>query len=291
MLPLYEAKMVHHYNHRYSDYRDLPAGSKSAQLPDVPLERLQDPDYQPLPRYWVPRAEVDARLRKATRSGSVEWEWTHDWLLGWRDICRSTDERTVIADVIPRVGVGHKFLLMHSDAECAHGAPGILACLTSYVLDFAARQKIGGTSMGFFVYRQLPVLAPQRLEHAAPWNTGTTVGQWLGSRVIELVCTSPSVASFAAVLGGEPRVFGFDPERREILRAELDAALFLLYGLDRDDAAYILDTFPIVRKEDETRHGRFVTKERILEEMSRLDANASGRTGPETESRRPTTND
>ena len=27
------------------------------------------------------------------------------WLIGWRDICRSTDERTVIAGVIPLVAV------------------------------------------------------------------------------------------------------------------------------------------------------------------------------------------
>ena len=30
------------------------------------------------------------------------------WLIGWRDICRSTDERTVIASVFPKVGIGHK---------------------------------------------------------------------------------------------------------------------------------------------------------------------------------------
>ncbi len=29
------------------------------------------------------------------------------WLMGWRDICRATDERTVISSVLPRAGVGN----------------------------------------------------------------------------------------------------------------------------------------------------------------------------------------
>ncbi len=33
-----------------------------------------------------------------------------------------------------------------------------------------------------------------------------------------------------------------DPERDQ-LRAELDAAYFILYGISRDDAAYVLSTF------------------------------------------------
>jgi hypothetical protein len=97
-LPLIEAKMVHHFDHRYGDYADRPAESENTSLPDVPLDRLLDPAYAPLPRYWVPAAEVDARLAD---------RWQRGWLLGWRDICRSTDVRTVIASLIPRVAVGH----------------------------------------------------------------------------------------------------------------------------------------------------------------------------------------
>lgn len=53
--------------------------------------------------------------------------------------------------------------------------------------------------------------------------------------------------------------------RREGLRAELDAAFFHLYGLDRDDVDYVMDTFPIVRRKDEERHGEYRTKRLILE--------------------------
>ncbi len=264
MLPLYEAKMIHHYDHRFGDYRDLPEDSKSTQLPDVPLDRLQDPSHEPLPRYWVPASEVDARLRKTDRQGNVELQWPHDWLLGWRDICRSTDERTVIASVIPRVAVGNKFPLMMMTPSSAPRAAWLVATLSSFAHDFAARQKIGGTAMNFFIYKQLPVLPPSVFEVAAPWAAGKTVGQWVEARSAELLVTSNAMLSFGRELG-ITNPFAFDPARRFQLRCELDAAFFHLYGLSRDDVDYVMDTFPIVRRHDEKEFGDYRTKLTILD--------------------------
>jgi hypothetical protein len=49
------------------------------------------------------------------------------------------------------------------------------------------------------------------------------------------------------------------------MRAELDAAFFHLYGIERDDANYIMETFPIVKRKDEQRHGTYRTKDLILQ--------------------------
>ena len=60
---------------------------------------------------------------------------------------------------------------------------------------------------------------------------------------------------------------------RRHLRARLDALYFHLYGLDRADADYVLDTFPIVRREDEAKFdGRYRTRELILAYMNALAA-------------------
>ena len=91
-LPLYEAKMVHHFDHRFGTYEgQTDAQANQGKLPTRRREHA-DPTTVTLPRYWVPEAEVDARLKDGG---------TGDWLLGWRDICRNTDERTVIASVVP----------------------------------------------------------------------------------------------------------------------------------------------------------------------------------------------
>ncbi|MFZ4987327.1 MAG: Eco57I restriction-modification methylase domain-containing protein, partial [Blastocatellia bacterium] len=82
LLPLYEGKMVHHYDHRWAGYAGL-------ETVDVSTRQKQDPSFQVLPRYWVPEAAVEERLSRDEGPAP-------QWLLGWQDICRSTDERTVI---------------------------------------------------------------------------------------------------------------------------------------------------------------------------------------------------
>ena len=52
----------------------------------------------------------------------------------------------------------------------------------------------------------------------------------------------------------------------------MDALYFHLYGLSRDDAAYILSTFPIVQREDEARFGTYRTRDLILGYMNALAA-------------------
>ena len=49
-----------------------------------------------------------------------------------------------------------------------------------------------------------------------------------------------------------------------IHRARLDALYFHLHGLSKEEAAYILDTFPIVRRRDEAAFGHYRTKEMVL---------------------------
>ena len=254
-LPLYEAKMLHHFNHRFGDYADHPEDALTTQLPDVPLERLQNPNYAVQPRYWVPERAVEERLRD---------KWNRQWLLGWRDICRSTDERTVIASVLPRVGVGHTSPLMFLKADAS--LVGCLqANLTSQVFDFCARQKIGGTHLTYGYLNQLPVLPPSTYAQTCQWSHVQTLCEWLAPRVLELTYTAYDLQGFATDCGYTGPPFRWDEERRFLLRCELDAAYFHLYGIGRDDVDYILETFPIVKRKDEQAYGEYRTKRVILD--------------------------
>ena len=132
------------------------------------------------------------------------------------------------------------------------------------VFDYITRQKLGGTNLNLFTVRQLPVLLPNVFEGPVPWSAeiGST---WISTRLLELVYTSYEMQAFAQYMSESRPPFQWDPERRSLLRAELDAAFFHLYGVSREDADYILDTFPIVRRKDEERYGEFRTKRLILE--------------------------
>jgi hypothetical protein len=84
-------------------------------------------------------------------------------------------------------------------------------------------------------------------------------------RVLELMYTAHELEPFAKDCGYDGPPFRWDKERRFLLRCELDAAFFHLYGIGKDDVAYIMDTFPIVRRKDEELYGAYRTRDTILE--------------------------
>ena len=112
---------------------------------------------------------------------------------------------------------------------------------------------------------QLPILPPSTYTVPAPWSRDILLRDWILPRVLELTYTAWDLEAFGKDVGYDGPPFQWDPARRFLLRAELDAAFFHLYGISRDDTDYILDTFPIVRKNEEKAHGEYRTKRVILE--------------------------
>jgi len=253
-LPLYEAKMMNHFDHRFGDYALVVKGQRVHVLPSVSEEAHCDPNYASLPFYWVPSAEVDARLRG---------RWDREWLLGWRDVTDArASARTVIAAVIPKAGVGNQLPLIFAGyPQFSHLLCGVLS---AFVFDFLARQKVGGNHLNFFILKQLPVVGPDIYSRACAWDGSTEVGRWLASRIVELVCTTHEMAEFGLDCGYHGPPFRWSPERRFEIRSELDAAYLHLYGIESADAEYILDSFEVVRRSEERLFGDFRTKRRIL---------------------------
>ncbi|MEN6478490.1 MAG: N-6 DNA methylase [Anaerolineales bacterium] len=263
-LPLYEGKMVHQFDHRWAGWgavdslgRAVGGGRTGGEegAAELALAQKQDPATLPLPRYWVPEEEVATRL-----AGSQA-----RWLLGFRDITNSTNERTAIFGVMPRVAVGHKAQLLFMNRVL----PGLrlcaLSCMNSFALDYVVRQKVGGTSMTYHYVKQFPVLPPSAY--------GPAERAFIVPRALELVYTAWDLAPFAQEVEGAPRPpFRWDEARRFQLRAELDALFFHLYGIAREDVAYIMGTFPIVQRKDVAAYGCYRTQEAILAVYDQLAA-------------------
>lgn len=263
MLPLYEAKMIHHYDHRWATYE--PDGSTR----DVTLAEKQDPNFVVLPRYWVRESVVRDRL---------EGRWDRDWLLGWRDICRSTDERTMIA-TINGAGASPEGGTLLALPGPAHVAPLLLAVWNSFAFDFVARQKVGGTHLKYFTIRQLPVPGRETFAVPAGWSPRETLAAWIERRVLLLVADATDMAAVAADFSTDVNVSAWDGVKRAHARAELDAAMFHTFGLSRDDVDYVMESFPIVKRKDEAVHGEYRTKRLILEIYDQMaEAIATGTT-------------
>jgi hypothetical protein len=115
------------------------------------------------------------------------------------------------------------------------------------------------------VFKQLPVLLPEQYTEVCAWESAGTVGQWVLPRALELTYTAWDLREFARECGYEGPPFRWDEQRRFLLRCELDAAYFHLYGIARADVDYIMETFPIVKRKDEKEYGEYRTKRVILE--------------------------
>ena len=135
MLPLYEAKMIHQFDHRFGSYEvQSEAQANQGKLPELDHVAHADPGRITLSRYWVHEGGVAARLDDT---------WDRHWLLGWRDIARAGDIRTVIACIIPRTAANDTFLLMIPSPDPQLVA-NLYANLSSIPFDYCARQKVGG---------------------------------------------------------------------------------------------------------------------------------------------------
>ncbi|WP_431991355.1 Eco57I restriction-modification methylase domain-containing protein [Streptomyces albogriseolus] len=240
-LPLYEGKFVQYFDSRAATYESATqAQINKGTLPRLDDDAHRDPQAVPLPRYWVAEHEVEERL--AADPGKQRKAWPHGWLLGWRDVVHPTNQRMVIPAVLPRTAVGHtEPLLLPESQDLA--LDGLLANLSAIVLDFVARQKLQGVHLTYTYLEQFPVLPPAAYGLSAPWTQDAPLVDWIRPRVLELTYTSYEMASWAKYLGDDGAPFVWDEKRRFLMRAELDAAYFHLYGIERADVDLVLDSF------------------------------------------------
>ncbi len=261
-LPLYEAKMVHQYDHRWATYKHV----RRSYIDEMDAVK-GNTKIETMPRYWVSEDEVKTRLKE---SG-----WNKNWLLGYRSITNATNERTVILSIIPVSAVGNSMpiILMNNHMSAAH-VLAYLANWNSLPLDYVARQKIGGTNLNYIYMKQMPIIDPgaYRRYHL----------DFIYPRVLELIYTSDAMQPFALDMGYNGRCFVFDPQRRAVLRAELDAFFARLYSLTRDELRFILDpsdvfgqdypteTFRVLKKNDIQRYGEYRTAKLVLSAWDRI---------------------
>ena len=154
--------------------------------------------------------------------------------------------------VLPVTAVSDSIILIRTSKD-PHLLLGIL---NSFVFDYLVRQKVGGNHISLFYLRQLPVL---------PHSILGDYSKHLRPSLLELVYTAWDVRPFAVSLNYVGPPFRWVDERRSLICAELDALMFHLYGINRQDIIGILDTFFIFFRKDDQEYGHFRAKNLILD--------------------------
>ena len=230
-LPLVEGKMIHQFEFARQDYK-----------------------------FWVPEAGGRQSLigRKADDGQALSYQ---RYRLAHRSIASSTNERTLIASILPpNVFSGNSLNVAFVPEETMEQLM-LMALMNSFVLDYHLRQQVSANLNMFYIY-QCPVPRLGKKDHSfAP----------IVHRAARLICTTPEFDDLAQAVGlksgsphpsplpaGEGEVertaegtsqsqYGAtDPSERARLRAELDGLVAHLYGLTEAEFIHILGTFPLV---------------------------------------------
>jgi hypothetical protein len=265
-LPLYEAKYFWHYNHRLSSYDQATKRTDGTRY--LEERELKEPNKLSESWYWVPKAEV---LRTAENSHIGQSVIQSKWSIGYRVISCGTNERTFVCSLLPEAGFGNSSPLIRS-AEGVLKQSALLANMSSLVLDFVCRQKLGGNNLNFFYVKQLPIIPPEKFTNKDL--------QFIVPRVLELTYTAWDLKAFADDVWQEagndlreliearwkdnldaielPETerpkwaqetdgefpfypFRWDTNYRLTIQCELDAYFAWKYELEEEELKYILD--------------------------------------------------
>lgn len=261
-MPALEGKMIGMYDHRAASIELHPESALRQQQPVLSsLADHLDPSFVNMPYLWGPEPEGRSRTPEI---------WEREWFAVFKRVTAATNERTIIGAIIPWTTVSYTLYVVVCSPENQYALVCLMANLYSFVGDYVVRQKTAQPSLPMGVVYETAFLQPAVFAKPSPWDADGSLREWITERVLELTYTSWDMESFAKDCGYDGPPFRWDEERRFLLRCELDAAYFHLYSIARDDVDYIMETFPIVKRKDLQRHGRYRTKEVVLKIYDRM---------------------
>jgi hypothetical protein len=199
-LPLYQGVMINHFDFAVKSY--LSGAGNRAQWAEQEQGR----------RIIRPQFLMGQDIFESKSKGAK---------LLFRDIARATDRRTFIGAVTPDWPAGNKTPLLVARQT---NIIALVSILDSLVFDYILRIRLVSTSLNFYIIEELPILAPNVVDSLSRLAQALTV----------------SHIAFAPYSNLPPSSWLISPSSRAQARAELDARVALLYGLDESDLAYIL---------------------------------------------------
>lgn len=204
MLPVYQGKMIWQFDAFYGD-----------------------------PYFFVYENDaIQALTRESATVADLEYRY---YRLAYRRIASKTNERTMIATLLPK-----RVFAVDTVTVCGSVEPLVqcylAAIFNSFVFDWMVRLKINATLSMFYVY-QTPV---PRL------TNDNAVFRALVLRSAKLMCTREDFAELAEQANIAVEDALTDPTGRAKARAEIDAIVAHLYGITDEELQHILKSFPHV---------------------------------------------
>ena len=233
-VPIYEGKFIEQYDNRFSTFAGMSADERyqaKASARRQPGDSFVAPKPAPECRYFIDKKFWESFLDR----------YDQPYSLCWRSLTSPTNQRTMIASIIPSMPTCQSVQLLQTTP--VEDLLMILALLNSKVFDFFVRLKMGGIDLTQSVVRQIPV--PFR----EAWNSmvtlhGVDYTALDAVRALErlLYRNEPDLCG---LWDGVPEIKNADNYYKTAadVREEIDKIIFQMYGLTSAEEKMVRNSF------------------------------------------------
>ena len=233
-VPIYEGKFIEQYDNRFSTFAGMSADERSqakASARRQPGDSFVAPKPAPECRYFIDKKFWESFLDR----------YDQPYSLCWRSLTSPTNQRTMIASIIPSMPTCQSVQLLQTTP--VEDLLMILALFNSKVFDFFVRLKMGGIDLTQSVVRQIPV--PFR----EAWNSmvtlhGVDYTALDAVRALErlLYRNEPDLCG---LWDGVPEIKNADNYYKTAadVREEIDKIIFQMYGLTSAEEKMVRNSF------------------------------------------------
>ena len=233
-VPIYEGKFIEQYDNRFSTFAGMSADERyqaKASARRQPGDSFVAPKPAPECRYFIDKKFWESFLDR----------YDQPYSLCWRSLTSPTNQRTMIASIIPSMPTCQSVQLLQTTP--VEDLLMILALFNSKVFDFFVRLKMGGIDLTQSVVRQIPV--PFR----EAWNSmvtlhGVDYTALDAVRALErlLYRNEPDLCG---LWDGVPEIKNADNYYKSAadVREEIDKIIFQMYGLTSAEEKMVRNSF------------------------------------------------
>lgn len=233
-VPIYEGKFIEQYDNRFSTFAGMSADERyqaKASARRQPGDSFVAPKPAPECRYFIDKKFWESFLDR----------YDQPYSLCWRSLTSPTNQRTMIASIIPSMPTCQSVQLLQTTP--VEDLLMILALFNSKVFDFFVRLKMGGIDLTQSVVRQIPV--PFR----EAWNSmvtlhGVDYTALDAVRALErlLYRNEPDLCG---LWDGVPEIKNADNYYKTAadVREEIDKIIFQMYGLTSAEEKMVRNSF------------------------------------------------
>ena len=233
-VPIYEGKFIEQYDNRFSTFAGMSADERyqaKASARRQPGDSFVAPKLAPECRYFIDKKFWESFLDR----------YDQPYSLCWRSLTSPTNQRTMIASIIPSMPTCQSVQLLQTTP--VEDLLMILALFNSKVFDFFVRLKMGGIDLTQSVVRQIPV--PFR----EAWNSMVTL------HGVDYTALDAVRALERLLYRNEPELCGLWDGVPEIknadnyyktaadVREEIDKIIFQMYGLTSAEEKMVRNSF------------------------------------------------